>query len=258
MCNALRQQNGENLSITSEITVKAHKKGVFVSVYFDNSCKDHRVRAVFDFENSIETHNSSGQFDLVTRRNALSEKWKKDDNSLRTYEFIERTDIVGDGEIIAIRGNNEYEINKNGATEITLVRSVGVLGDWFPFYTNDSQCLRRVESSYMIEFFDAAERSSAIYDAFMFHKPVLVAFNGFGNGATPENLPYLVSGDVFVSCVHQNGKRENVIRLFNPYSESKEIIFSDDVTLISMDEKHKLQSAKSFVVPPKKIFTVKF
>jgi alpha-mannosidase len=56
--------------------------------------------------------------------------------------------------ILSVRGNHEYEVDRaSGHTQLTLVRGVGILGDWFDFYTYDSQCLRKVTAGYAVELY---------------------------------------------------------------------------------------------------------
>lgn len=257
--NNLMQQNGKTVEIESLVTLFANKKGVKIEVKFVNACKDHRIRADFGWEKEYITHNSAGQFDLTERNNIPGEKWIAPHHSQRTFEFIERTAPNGDGWVISLRGNNEYEVKAdNGHTQITLVRGVGILGDWFDFYTYESQCLREVTAEYMVEYFTKEERINALDDAYAFHRPRLYAFSGNGNNECAGNTLIEVDGEVTVSCVRQNQNGENILRLFNPYLDSKQVKFSKEVVLTDMAEKLIGEKIKELTVSPKKIITVKF
>ncbi|MBE5742617.1 MAG: hypothetical protein E7360_04805 [Clostridiales bacterium] len=257
--NNLMQQNGKYVEIESKITLYAHKKGVRVSLKFNNECKDHRIRADFAWGTEFATHNSAGQFDLTKRNNCFGSNWKAPHHPQRTYEFIERLDGKGNGSVLALRGHNEYEVlADNGHTQITLVRGVGILGDWFDFYTYDSQCLREVTAEYMVEFYVDGEREMAIDEAYSFHKPRLYAFAGNGKGEKASDSAISVSGNVVVSCLRMNENGENVLRIFNPYEVAQEVKFSKEVCVTDMREQFSGEKITQTTLAPKKILTVKF
>ncbi|MBR2336550.1 MAG: hypothetical protein IKA61_01200 [Clostridia bacterium] len=257
--NHLMQQNGEPVEIESIVTLHDKQKGVKVSVKLQNTCKDHRIRADFAWSDDFDTHNSSGQYDLTTRANKPGPNWTAPHHPQRTFEFVERINSARDGMILSLRGNNLYEImESNGHTQITLVRGVGILGDWFDFYTYDSQCLREVTAEYMVEFYTEKDRESAIDSAYAYHHPRLCAFAGNGRGEEQKGFGLEVSGDVTVTCVKMSQKGENVVRMFNPYNEPKSVKFSKEVTVTDMAEIHDGEKLSQTVLTPKKILTVKF
>ncbi len=257
--NSLNQQNGEKVEINTEVTLFANKKYVDVKVKFVNACKDHRIRADFGWNLDVDTHNSSGQFDLTTRKNLPPECWTAPHHPQRTFEFVERRDKDGSGQIIALRGNNEYEVcAHNGHTQITLVRGVGILGDWFDFYTYDSQCLREITAEYAVGFYANGERESLIDWAYSYHHPRLYAFSGKGRGEKPSDSAIGFNGNVTATCVRKNADGENVLRFFNPYETTQEVEFSREVVLTDMLEKLNGEKVRKIAVSPKKIITVKF
>ena len=257
--NHLMQQNGKTVEIESLITLTAEKKGVFVRVDFVNDCPDHRIRADFAWGTDCPTHNSCGQFDLTTRENNPGPNWVAPHHPQRTFEFVERTAANGDGMVLALRGNNLYEVlESNGHTQITLVRGVGILGDWFDFYTYDSQCLREVYAEYMVEFFAAEDRMNAIDDAMAFHHPRLYAFSGNGNGEDICPSQIAVDGDVIVTCLKMNARGENILRFFNPFATEQKVSFTKPVTVANLNEETVGETVSEMVVAPKKIVTVKF
>lgn len=257
--NHLMQQNGKEVEIESHVTLTAEKKGVLVRVDFINSCPDHKIRADFAWSDDFPTHNSCGQFDLTTRENKPGKNWVAPHHPQRTFEFVERTSANGDGMVLALRGNNLYEVlESNGHTQITLVRGVGILGDWFDFYTYDSQCLRDCYAEYMVEFFTKEDRISALDDALTYHHPRLYAFAGNGKGEDVCPSQIEVDGDVFVTCLKMNARGENILRFFNPYTTAKTVKFSKAVTIANMKEDTVGDTVSEMVVEPKKIVTVKF
>ena len=257
--NSLMQQNGEKVTIYTDVTLKTGKKNIEVSVKFVNACSDHRIRADFAWNLDVSTHNSAGQFDVTNRVNLPHAGWTAPHHPQRTYEFVERMDKDGSGEIIALRGNNEYEVcAHNGHTQITLVRGVGILGDWFDFYTYESQCLREITAEYSVGVYSAGEREECVDWAFSYHHPRLYAFSGVGAGEQTKASEVGFDGNVIATCVRKNANGENILRFFNPYETAQTVKFSKQVTLTNMLEKEDGEKVVELTVAPKKIVTVKF
>lgn len=257
--NGLMQQNGEKVEIESIVTLRDNTPRVEISVKFDNKCKDHRIRADFAWGQDYDTHNSSGQYDLTTRANNPGPNWVAPHHPQRTFEFVERINAQKDGMTVALRGNNEYEVMaENGHTQITLVRGVGILGDWFDFYTYESQCLREVVAEYAVELYTESQREQAIDRAYAYNKPRLYAFAGNGRGEEQKSFGLQIDGDVTVTCVKMNERGENVVRFFNPYTIAKTVKLSKEVVLTDMREELAGEKVTEITVGPKKIITVKF
>ena len=257
--NHLLQQNGEYVEIESLVSLAAGKKNVQVAVRFENTCKDHRIRADFAWNYAYPTHNSAGHFDITNRNNMPWDKWTAPYHPQRTFEFVERLSDEGVGSILALRGNHEYEIDMTtGHTQLTLVRGVGILGDWFDFYTYDSQCLRTVTAEYSVELYTAENRMSAVQTAYAFNRPKLYAFAGNGKGERVHGGLISVKGDVIASCLKQSDAGETVLRIFNPFDEEKLVQFSKEVQLTDMRETLCGEKVTQLTVAPKKIITVKF
>ena len=255
--NSLMQQNGEAVKITSLVSLYHDKRNVEVSVNFDNECKNHRIRAAFGFDSKYSKHRSAGQFDVVERDNLADKKYGNPYDYHRAYEFIERLNGEGDGVVVSLRGNLEYEVNaKTNATELTLVRGVKEMGDWFYFPTEDSQCLRRVTANYSVEFYANGNREKAVENAYSFHKPCLWAFSGNGKGGTVQNGLLQIKGNVTVSCMKRSDEGETVVRFFNPYETAQTVSFNKKVQLTNMAETERGDSLTEVTVKPKQIVTV--
>ena len=257
--NHLMQQNGEYVEIESLVSLYTESKNVQVAVSFENTCKNHRIRAGFAWDHAYPTHNSAGHFDITNRVNEPWEKWVAPYHPQRTFEFVERLSSDGVGSILAIRGNHEYEVNRaSGYTELTLVRGVGILGDWFDFYTYDSQCLRKVTAEYAVEFYTQENRTDAVNRAYDFNRPRLYAFAGNGKGEAVQGSVISIEGDVIASCLKKSDAGENVLRIFNPYEDAKMVNFGKEVQVTDMRETLCGEKVTEMLVAPKKIITVKF
>lgn len=257
--NRLLQQNGEYVEIESLVSLLAEGRAAQVSVSFENTCKDHRIRADFAWSHAYPTHNSAGHFDITSRVNEPWERWTAPYHPQRTFEFVERLSSDGVGMILSVRGNHEYEVDRaSGHTQLTLVRGVGILGDWFDFYTYDSQCLRKVTAEYAVELYTDENRSEAVRRAYDFNRPRLYAFAGNGKGESVHGSVISVEGDVIASCLKKSDAGETVVRIFNPYEEAKAVRFDREVQITDMNETQAGAKVTELLVAPKKIITVKF
>lgn len=257
--NHLMQQNGEYVEIESLVSLMAKKKDVRISVRFENTCKDHRIRADFAWAHEYPTHNSAGHFDITNRVNKPWDKWVAPYHPQRTFEFVERLSNEGDGMVLAVRGNHEYEVEvATGHTQLTLVRGVGILGDWFDFYTYDSQCLRTVTAEYSVGFYTSGNRTESVDGAYAFNRPRLYAFAGNGKGEKARDGVISVEGDIVASCLKQSDAGETVLRIFNPYDEERNVKFDREVQLTDMRETLCGEKVTELTVAAKKIITVKF
>ena len=257
--NNLLQQNGEKVEIESLVSVYAKKKNVEIKVKFENACPDHRIRADFAWGYDFPTHNSAGHFDITNRVNKPWDKWTAPYHPQRTFEFVERLSNEGVGSILAIRGNHEYEVDlTTGHTQLTLVRGVGILGDWFDFYTYDSQCLREVTAEYSVEFFGEENRTEAVQNAYSFNRPRLYAFAGNGKGEKTKGSVISIEGDIISSCLKKSYGGERVVRIFNPYGEARKVKFDREVQITDMRETLSGEKVTELTVDAKKIVTVKF
>ncbi len=257
--NKLLQQNGEFVEIESLVSLFAESGRIQVAVTFENACTNHRIRADFAWAHAYPTHNSAGHFDITSRVNEPWEKWTAPYHPHRTFEFVERLSEDGDGMILGVRGNHEYEVDRTtGHTQLTLVRGVGILGDWFDFYTFDSQCLRKVTAEYSVEFYTQGNRANAVDSAYAFNRPRLYAFAGNGKGEAAQSGVIAVEGEVIASCLKQSDSGETVLRVFNPYECDKVVKFDREVQITDMKETHCGCKITEMTVAAKKIITVKF
>ena len=257
--NHLLQQNGEYVEIESVVSLYAAAKNVQVAVSFENACPDHRIRADFAWAHAYPTHNSSGHFDITSRVNQPWDKWVEPFHPQRTFEFVERLSECGDGAIVGIRGNHEYEVDmQTGHTQLTLVRGIGILGDWFDFYTSTSQCLRKVTAEYSVEFYTAGNRNDAVQRAYAYNRPKLYAFAGSGKGEQAQDSVVAIDGDVVITCLKKSRAGEKVARFFNPYEEERTVRFDRPVQITDMKEEMAGETVTEMVVAPKKIITVKW
>ena len=255
--NRLLQQNGKYVSIESELSLRAGEKFVRVSVRFRNECENHRIRACFPCGKGSDIHRAAGQFDLVERKNEPGPRWQNENNPQRAEAFIERPQGNG-GMFVALRGLNEYEINrKNGATELTLVRGVGEMGDWFYFPTRDSQCLGERTAEYAVGIYGAGAREEELLAAFDYHRPPFAAFGAHGRGEPLRAGIAGVCGNAVQSCLKKaEDGRGYIARIYNPFAAAQALRFKGAPHKTDMREEGS--AAAEEAIPPKKIWTLRF
>lgn len=259
--NRLKQQNGEYMRIKSIISLSAHDKFVRVKTEFENRWKNHRVRACFACDSKEKSHASAGQFDIVVRPNEPGPRWQNENNPQRTETFVERPYGNNSGAIIAVRGINEYEVDRtNNATELTLVRCIGELGDWFYFPTEGSQCIGDICCEYAVGLYAGGNREQVVAAAYDYSRPPLQVFSARGKKETCMPAVMEAKGDAVVSCLKkaENGKGY-ICRMFNPFEVEKTVVLDRKAEIVRMDEKNTGKTVEGRVhIAPKQILTLLF
>lgn len=232
--------------ITTVYTLKQGEERVDVTTTIDNPWKDHRLRALFPSGVITDQHNAHGQYDVIKRNNNPWEGWKNPSNCLKQRYFVDNSDETG-GLMVANKGLMEYEILDNSAIALTLLRSIGELGDWGDFPTPGAQCLGETSVAYSIiphgggwcdskayrkayEFNVAANTSQM-----MLNKPVI-------------QLPFkMMEGPFVLTALKKCEERNSLIYRFYNISETPEIAkftVSESVKAVyrtNLDEKREHQ-----------------
>ncbi|MCJ8013039.1 alpha-mannosidase [Paenibacillus sp. KQZ6P-2] len=130
------------MTIRTLVSLECGGQGVKIEASFNNQAKDHRVRMLMPTDIEASSHHVDSMFEIVTRDNKPTEEWQNPSNAQHQQAFV---DVSGEGAglTVANLGLNEYEVLRDGRNTIavTLLRSVGELGDWGHFLTPDAQCL---------------------------------------------------------------------------------------------------------------------
>ena len=166
----------ERCDITAAVTLTEGSDRVVVKTTVDNRGEDHRIRALFANDVVTDVVYAAGQFDLVERNIKPFETWVNPFNTQRAEQFVMLSDERG-GFICAHRGLNEYEILQNGKNTmaLTLLRSVGEIGDWGDFPTPKAQCIGKYTLEYALVPFSAETKEAAVSSAYVFASNALSA-----------------------------------------------------------------------------------
>ncbi|MBY7142899.1 alpha-mannosidase [Virgibacillus sp. NKC19-3] len=148
---AQRTKETVSLTISTRVSLERNGKGVHVTAKFNNQAKDHRLRTLFPTGIETDHHHADSIFEVVKRPNEPAEEWSNPDNSQHQQDFVS---VSNEEESLTIAnyGLNEYEILRDDQNTIavTLLRSVGEMGDWGHFPTPEAQCLGESIVSYAI------------------------------------------------------------------------------------------------------------
>lgn len=170
------------------VTLEKNSKGINVNTSYNNQAKDHRLRALFPTDIVAETHHADSVFEVVKRYNEPSDDWTNPDNSQHQQVFVD-VSTEEEGLTVANLGLNEYEIVRDGRNTIavTLLRSVGELGDWGYFPTPEAQCLGGHSVSFRIYPHGGSDSVMEAYqDAYQYQVPWSVKQTGIHDGDLPS------------------------------------------------------------------------
>ncbi|MDF2837651.1 MAG: glycoside hydrolase family 38, partial [Paenibacillus sp.] len=130
------------LVIRAVVTLERGSRALGIQIDLDNQAKDHRVRALFPTDLSAKHHYADSVFEAAKRDNEPAAEWRNPSNAQHQQAFVDVCEEKA-GLTVANLGLNEYEMLRDGRNTIavTLLRSVGELGDWGVFPTPEAQCL---------------------------------------------------------------------------------------------------------------------
>lgn len=216
-----RDTQNKDFYINTYVTLAAKGRRIDIATEFENNVCDHRLRALFPSRLQSEYCYADGQFDVVKRKIKPWDGWRNPSNCQRQQAFVDIYDGKN-GLVIANRGLPEYEVLNDGRNTIalTLVRSVGELGDWGYFPTPGAQCQgkHRVEYS-IIPYAGEAGRKNAYRQAYQFNiMPFRAVQSDIHSGTAEMERSFIkVKGeDIVVSALKKSEDREGIIlRVYN-------------------------------------------
>ncbi|KEO76703.1 alpha-mannosidase [Paenibacillus polymyxa] len=181
------------LTIRTVISLSRNSKGVSMETTFNNQAKDHRLRALFPTDIASAEHRVDSMFEIAIRDNEPAPEWENPSNTQHQQAFV---DVSGEqaGLTVSNLGLNEYEIMRDGRNTIavTLLRSVGELGDWGWFPTPEAQCLGEHTARLEIIPHDGDGIQSGAYtEAYQYQIPWIVKQTGIHAGVVaPDYAPF--------------------------------------------------------------------
>ncbi|MBB6674038.1 alpha-mannosidase [Cohnella nanjingensis] len=180
------------LAIVTTVSLEREGKGVRVQASFGNLAKDHRVRVLYPTDVAADAHYADSIFEVAERATKPSAEWRNPCNAQHMQAFV---DLHGGGRglTVAGKGLNEYEAlqDDRGTLAVTLLRSVGELGDWGVFPTPEAQCLGAISAEWTVIPHGGDDRIAAYREAHRFQVPVTVGQTGVHAGSLPPRYAFL-------------------------------------------------------------------
>lgn len=188
-----RSSETTQMELHTFVTLEKGSRSIKMRTEFDNTAKDHRIRVIVPTGIRCTHHYADTVFEAVKRPNEHSKLWENPSKCEHQQCFAGLNDETG-GLLIANIGLYEYEIlpEEDNAIAVTILRSVGEMGDWGYFPTELSQQLRHMTAEYELTFFtgDLVESGSYL-GAYQFQVPATVAQTGVHAGTLPAEKSWL-------------------------------------------------------------------
>ncbi len=188
-----RSAETTQIALHTFVTLEKGSRSIRMRTEFDNTAKDHRIRVIVPTGIDCTHHYADAVFEAVKRPNEHSSLWENPSKCEHQQCFVGLNDEKG-GLLVANIGLYEYEIlpQEKNAVAVTILRSVGEMGDWGYFPTELSQQLRHTTAEYELTFFtgDLVE-SGAYHRAYQFQVPAVVGQTSVHAGTMPAEKTWL-------------------------------------------------------------------
>ncbi|WP_342621859.1 alpha-mannosidase [Erysipelothrix sp. P66] len=250
------------LTLTTEFTLEANSPVLKIETRFTNEMKDHRLRACFDVGFKTSHHQAESIYEVVTRPNAVSKSWENPSNPQHQQAFCGLY-TQDQGVVVGNIGLNEYEIINNDTMAVTLLRSVGEMGDWGYFPTPEAQCLGDHQMTLYLACHGKGDRVQT-------YQAVKAKHVGFqvkqcnhhkGNLAPTQTYLNVTSQHMWMTALKRNEHGEDpILRLYNMESDagdSLEVSFNQ-YTVIKSDVLERDKGHFDGIIKPAEIVTLRF
>ncbi|EGP5535886.1 MULTISPECIES: alpha-mannosidase [Enterococcus] len=259
---AERSKEKRILQIKTIMTIRKDSKKIDFETTLDNQMKDHRLRVLFPTKLHVEHHEADSIFEVVKRPNHVSKSWENPTNPQHQQAFVNIHDEEY-GVTVGNFGLNEYEVTEDGQIAVTLLRSVGELGDWGYFPTPEAQCLGEHRFNYSIELHGPEEKFSTYLHAYAAQIPFSTQQIKHHEGTLISKQQYLtIKSETFAITALKRSKFSDkvVVRGFNMSShlEKLEITKDNRKTVILNLLEEPTKQAVVPIIQPYEIRTIGF
>ncbi|EGP5556075.1 alpha-mannosidase [Enterococcus faecium] len=259
---AERSKEKRILQIKTIMTIRKDSKKIDFETTLDNQMKDHRLRVLFPTKLHVEHHEADSIFEVVKRPNHVSKSWENPTNPQHQQAFVNIHDEEY-GVTVGNFGLNEYEATEDGQIAVTLLRSVGELGDWGYFPTPEAQCLGEHRFNYSIELHGPEEKFSTYLHAYAAQIPFSTQQIKHHEGTLISKQQYLtIKSETFAITALKRSKFSDkvVVRGFNMSShlEKLEITKDNGKTVILNLLEEPTKQAVVPIIQPYEIRTIGF
>lgn len=259
---AERSKEKRILQIKTIMIIRKDSKKIDFETTLDNQMKDHRLRVLFPTKLHVEHHEADSIFEVVKRPNHVSKSWENPTNPQHQQAFVNIHDEEY-GVTVGNFGLNEYEVTEDGQIAVTLLRSVGELGDWGYFPTPEAQCLGEHRFNYSIELHGPEEKFSTYLHAYAAQIPFSTQQIKHHEGTLISKQQYLtIKSETFAITALKRSKFSDkvVVRGFNMSShlEKLEITKDNGKTVILNLLEEPTKQAVVPIIQPYEIRTIGF
>ena len=259
---AERSKEKRILQIKTIMTIRKDSKKIDFETTLDNQMKDHRLRVLFSTKLHVEHHEADSIFEVVKRPNHVSKSWENPTNPQHQQAFVNIHDEEY-GVTVGNFGLNEYEVTEDAQIAVTLLRSVGELGDWGYFPTPEAQCLGEHRFNYSIELHGPEEKFSTYLHAYAAQIPFSTQQIKHHEGTLISKQQYLtIKSETFAITALKRSKFSDkvVVRGFNMSShlEKLEITKDNGKTVILNLLEEPTKQAVVPIIQPYEIRTIGF
>ncbi|MFC5651866.1 alpha-mannosidase [Paenibacillus solisilvae] len=226
------------LTIRTVISLSKSGKGVQIEASFNNQAKDHRIRALFPTDLKTNVHQVDSMFEIPVRDIEPAAEWENPSNTQHQQAFVDVSEAGKAGLTVANLGLNEYEVLRDGRNTIavTLLRSVGELGDWGLFPTPEAQCLgEHTVSMELIPHDGDGLKSGAYAEAYQMQVPWTVCQTAVHEGSLAPNFaPYAFESAelAFSSMKLSEGTGDLMLRWFNMSPQAAQLTLTNHLPYV--------------------------
>ncbi len=253
--------------ITTLVTITADSRRLDFSLNLNNQSENHRLRALFTTNIDTPYVYADGQFDVIKRTIQPAETWQNPCYNQRLQAFVSIEDETK-GFMVASRGQNSYEVLRDGQNTIalTLLRSVGTFGDWS--WGKMPNPLMQVKGditlSYSVIPFAMDEKNEAYSEGYAFNSDQLFAFTTEKHeGKLAQSKIFAEMTGDFIRCTAIKKAEESddiIMRLCNVSEESRVLSMKLDSVLLKGQTNLAEEEDAPFEpqIGAKKIVTLRF
>ncbi|SFH54580.1 octanoyl-[GcvH]:protein N-octanoyltransferase [Pisciglobus halotolerans] len=221
---AQRSKETTTMVVKTTVTLEKDSRQLKFATKIVNNSKDHRLRVLFPTSLQTDTHFADSIFEVVERPNKVNKDWQNPTNPQHTHAFVNLHDAEN-GMTVATVGLNEYEVlaqNDQQTIAVTLLRSVGELGDWGYFPTPEAQCLDTYTMTYALSFHGQKGIERTYQEAMNVQVPFSVYQTSVHSGSLKPDTQFIAQTDERLALTAFKRNKENnqiVTRLYNLANE---------------------------------------
>jgi len=199
-----------------------------VQIHGDNQMHDHRLRVLIHTGLETTVHQAESIFEVVERPNTVGPMWKNPENPQHQQAFV-GLHTADAGIVVGNYGLNEYEVAPDGSMiAVTLLRSIGEMGDWGYFATPDAQSMGTFDRQLQLYFTDGSQPATlaAYQQARAAQIPVQAIQTSVHSGKRPVEDRYLSVDNQAFAVTATQWQRDTglpLVRGFNMTNQSQTV-----------------------------------